>query len=425
MPDSYLNCLIIFSLFALIGGFLVSRDKYWYSPSSLFLLVWILTAGFSLVSAPGYYFSATALLYVFILLFVFWSGSSIIRNFLLPVNHLPDSAELNFNKYRDRFIIFYLVMLACSFLSVASLLNESGLTIQNAFNWEKIKIISSELTEQRYAGGGQSRLTMLLLSLAYAGAIAGGWMGAIYKSPVQKICCTFILIPVFAYTFICTAKAVFLFGCILWLSGFLAASALCGKTFSKIINPRNLVFGVLIAACGYFIFIFAQAWRLNMNPFTLSNFAYIADYIKSYFSGNISAYSIWFDNADLSQTGIFFGNTLAGIYEQIGLLERKPGIYHLQYDVDNKMTFTNIFTLFRFITDDFSLPGALCFMLILGICSSYFFQKSLSGSAIHASLLAPLYALVFWSGIASIWAYNSVLFACILFFLFIAFLYRK
>ena len=94
---------------------------------------------------------------------------------------------------------------------------------------------------------------------------------------------------------------------------------------------------------------------------------------------------------------------------------RVPGMYTNSYDVSGKLEVTNIYTIFRFLIDDFGWFGAFIFCILLGVICKYFYNKLLQGSFIGLSILAGLFSGLIFSPIASIWAYNSILFAWICF----------
>ena len=425
MPDSYSLSLLVFVLFAVLTCFIVRQEVVWFTPASLFSILWCLVMGFSLLSAPDYYFSPLALLLIVSMVLTFFVGGKVSSKLVHKAPPVTNDVFSGFQKVEKNINRLYIAFVICGFIAVVFLLRDSGLRLNRIFDWEGLKTISSELSRMRYEGVRQSGFTMLFLSLAYCGALFGGWMFAFSNRLTRRMLFLFILLPIFLYTFICTARAVFLFALVLWVSSFCSASVLTRKGFSKSFSRRTIF---LIAGTGGFIFItfvFTQALRMNLDPFSISNFKFLVGYLRSAFSGNVSAFSIWFDNFDFQFSHHYFKNTFGGVYEQLGLGLRKPGVYQTQFDVNGQMSFTNIFTLFRLLIDDLSIYGAFIFLFALGFTSTYLFNKSFYGSFVHAAILPGIIALLLWSFIASILAYNTILFACCLFSLIVYFYNKK
>ena len=425
MPDSYSLSLLVFVLFAVLTYFIVRQEMIWFTPASLFSILWCFVMGFSLISAPDYYFSPLALLLIVSMVLTFFVGGKVYSKFVLRAPQITNVAFSGFQRVEKQINRFYIAFVICGFIAVFFLLKDSGIRLKGIFDWQGLKTISSELSRMRYEGVRQSGFTMLFLSLAYCGTLFGGLLFAFSKRAKQRMLFLFILLPIFLYTFVSTARAVFLFALVLWVSSFCSASVLARKGFSKSVGRKTFL---LIAGIGGFVFItfvFTQALRMNLDPFSVENLKFLVGYLRSAFSGNVSAFSIWFDNFDFEFSHQYFKNTFGGVYEQLGLGLRKPGVYQAQFDVNGQMSFTNIFTLFRLLIDDLSIYGAFIFLFALGFASAFLFFKSFYGSFVHAAILPGFIALLLWSFIASILAYNTILFACCLFSLIVYFYYKK
>jgi oligosaccharide repeat unit polymerase len=135
---------------------------------------------------------------------------------------------------------------------------------------------------------------------------------------------------------------------------------------------------------------------------------------KVWFSGNVSAYSIWYDQ--IRNNEYSFGRyTLGGISEWLGFSYREVGVYTNSFDVNGKMSFSNIYTLFRFLIDDFGKGGCLIILFMLGYICKKLYSQCVNGNLVSVSVLSGIYSLLLFSFIASAWAYNSVLMAWFVF----------
>ena len=152
----------------------------------------------------------------------------------------------------------------------------------------------------------------------------------------------------------------------------------------------------------------------------MGNVLWLMDYLKVWFAGNISAFSYWYDNFH-GQLLTFGQFTFGGIFEQLNLSRREVGIYTVSYDANDRMVFTNIYTLFRFLIDDFGYIGTSFFMLGLGFISKKLFLISRNNHIAPMAILGGILAFLLFSFISSVWAYNTVFFAWLM-FVFICFL---
>ena len=78
---------------------------------------------------------------------------------------------------------------------------------------------------------------------------------------------------------------------------------------------------------------------------------------------------------------------------------------------------TNIFTAFRGIIYDFSIPGALVISFFTGFLGSIIYMKASSGKFVAMILLSMIYAFIFYSPLISIFHYNSILISWIIAFI--------
>ena len=102
--------------------------------------------------------------------------------------------------------------------------------------------------------------------------------------------------------------------------------------------------------------------------------------------------------------------TFAGAFDLLGIKPRQIGVYEeLQTLAGGEDT--NIYTLFRGLIQDFTLPGASLFGVLLGIVAG---GAARSGSTSHGRnllVLAGYYAFILFSPIISLFTYNGLILA--------------
>ena len=253
---------------------------------------------------------------------------------------------------------------------------------------------------------------MFFLTISYSASFVAGKVLASSPDNRQKLIVAALIIPIVFFTVVYTARAVLVFMLVIIAGSYFAHKPLFVRGKPVLLNKLNLVVGLSIITSLLVVFIISQASRMDMG-FTRNNqLEFLANHLKVWFSGNVSGFCSWLNMSyDTVYNGGFI--SLAGLSEWFGVLHRKLGIYDLAVDVDKKMEFSNIYTFFRYIIDDLGIFGSLLFFLLLGFTSHKFFNQSINGKMASAALLSGIFALLLFSFITSIFAYNSILFAWI------------
>jgi oligosaccharide repeat unit polymerase len=102
--------------------------------------------------------------------------------------------------------------------------------------------------------------------------------------------------------------------------------------------------------------------------------------------------------------------TLAGPFELLGVRSRERAF---EYDeiVLAPGIWSNFYTAFRGLIDDFSFPGSLILFFIAGMVVGNVYTRVSCGEIRSLWILAACYVYVLWSPIVSAFNYNSVLLA--------------
>jgi len=412
MTDHYFYSLLSFFLFIPVVVFVRLVEKNWHSPSVIFSFLWFAVIGFSLLSAPDYYFSPEAICFVIAMVSLFFLGGWLPGKISSPRKEsalFPNTDNVS----QRRFLNFIYISLVCGFISIGFLLKDSSFSLTN-ISKEKLFQIASQFTRERYSGVRLSQLTMFFLMINYSGCMAAGYLAALGKTIRQRLFAFIVFLPLLIFTFIYTARATLLFGIILFAGTFLAAINGKEKVQRTGTNKLALLSIVLFVVFIPVIFLLTQASRMGIEKLTLNNVEYLMNYIRVWFAGNISAFSFWYDSYQAQSLGM--GQfTFAGIFELLNLHTRQLGIYSMAYDANDRMIFTNIYTFLRFLVDDFGLLGASVFVFGLGYVSKKLSTNISGRSLISTALLGGILSFLLFSFITSVWAYNTVLFAWMIF----------
>lgn len=105
--------------------------------------------------------------------------------------------------------------------------------------------------------------------------------------------------------------------------------------------------------------------------------------------------------------------TFCGLFNGLGLAKRQKGIYrdYVYFGRLDKTMHSNVYSIFRYLIDDFGTIGALFFLAILGFLSSKAIRYVIQGKMIYISqvYLIAIFSYILWGFVAPLWAYTSII----------------
>ncbi len=406
---SWLEIFIILTLTTLLGLANLKLHKDITAPSVLLCMVWLFVEVFSFISAPDYFFSFNALLWIQIFLVVFSSGASLMRSSLIEKKE--SAPDLKW------FLYLQFIALASAPLAILSMIRDSGMKFPtNSIDFLEL---TQRLTEGRYSGEHLSMITMGFLTLSYIGCLNGGLLLVKSTELKNKMIGVLILPFLLGFTIVYTARATFLFGLLLFLSTFLMSLAEKNNINLILVKFKNLKWLLISSFLIVLIFMSTQILRSGDGSLESSKLQAVTHHLRVWFSGNLSGFSYWYELSTPNRT--HNGSmSLAGLTELLGKDYRKPGIYQVAYDASGKQEWTNIFTIFRYLMDDLGSFGTLIFLFVMGWISSKLYNLIKSGRWLAIGLLSGIMTVILFSFVTSAIAYNTVLFAWIGYCLFLS-----
>jgi oligosaccharide repeat unit polymerase len=391
-------CILLISALLLAMNLKIHKDII--APAVLLNLVWLFVELFSFISAPNYYFSFRALIWIQVMLLLFSAGSA----FVAKTDNLQKSDPPDF-----KWIIrLQFITLASAPLAIASMIRDSDLGFPLSVS--AFIELTQQLTVGRYAGEHLSMLTMGLLSMSYIGCLNGGFLLGSSNRMYHRVLALSILPLLIGFALVYTARATFLFGFLFFVSTFLLSLAQNSDINKTLFKPRAVRWIGISVASVLSLFLITQIFRSGQLSFEASRLVSICNHLRVWFSGNLSGFSFWYESSSVAGSQNT-GNTIAGLLELIGSTSRKPGIYDTAFDASGEFEWTNIFTLFRYLMDDFGDFGTLIFLAMSGWVSTRLYQFIKVGNMVALGLLSGITATILFSFVTSVMAYNTVLFA--------------
>ncbi len=412
--------MIYLPIITILASAIISRKVTcsWLSPGSFFSLCWSFFLFVPLVFASNYNIDIIGLWFIAIFSMACSAGSIIAFKPLLNYSNYSNIKSKISNG--SELINPLLILCTISFFGLYLLFKHALSTYSfgyYSFTWLSIPNL---IAVDRYNGElNYPFIIKYSLYCIYPANLLGGLLISLEKNSFRiKI---ISIIPLFAAFFLGIlegARSGILLGIIIFFSGWLSTYIFYNSQYKSGRSYLKLGIGIVSFIASFtLIFILIQWLRQGMDNLIVD---LLMDRIKAYFFGYLAAFSQWlvlFENINLSG-GL---TTLAGPFNFVGVIDRPLGFYD-PINIYSGIT-TNIFTAFRGLVLDFSIPGAIIFAFIFGFITQLFFQKGEYGNLITTIPISIFYAFTLYSPLISIFHYNSIIFSWV--FLFFLTLFRQ
>ncbi len=249
----------------------------------------------------------------------------------------------------------------------------------------------------------------VLTSAPYLGAMLAGLMLGIRNTGSKRWLSLTVLAPAVAITVILTTKASLLLPLALGASSYLAASIAAGRAPSlrwKRLALLAAIGAVLIAAFVAIQMVRYAGWSRGeaatvIKLLWVESFPYLGVF-STWVQGNALSTSL---HPSLGQY------TFAGVFDLLHIHTRVAGLYTDQVVIDGSGY--NIYTAFRGLIEDFTVPGALLFLALVGFGAELTYRRVKTGDLRYVGVLAAFYAATLWSFVVDVFIYNTIVLAFI------------
>lgn len=268
------------------------------------------------------------------------------------------------------------------------------------------------LSTERYSGGDQPPLLVRALVIwVFPAALLGGMGLSITKTTRDRMVCLVCLLPALAASTIQAARANTVMVVVLAVGGYWGMKAAGGDAQRIVTRKAGLVVAALIVS-GLSFFFAVDSLRVHKQQ--EEEIQTNADWAraKSTSLGYLAVFSHWANGLDgLGSSHLSLGVfTFGGVLEVVGLHSRETGIYTESIDLEGGDV-SNIYTAFRGLIEDFSLPGAAVFCFLAGLLSGRAYSNSQSEFNPNPIVMAGFYAFLIWSPLGSLFIYNGSILA--------------
>lgn len=283
------------------------------------------------------------------------------------------------------------VVLGGSLAGVASafvVLYANGFPVSAGLRLGDLLAASSDLTARRYQGNLTSpTIATLMLAWLYGAAILAPF-AAFNAKGLSKA--TLLCAPGLGgayYAMATTAKSGFLVAVALTAGSWVMTVAIRAGGLPKL-RARS-VLGVVIALGAVFAsFVYFTANR--RGGFTPGNRQLVLDEVLTYAGGSVPAFEQWLNDPS-SDTSIRFGaKTFSGISKYI---VADPNLDRPVQDLRslNGLPVTNVYSVLRPLTEDFSVPGAVLALSLGSLAAAFLYRRAVLRRDIGAALIVAVW----------------------------------
>jgi oligosaccharide repeat unit polymerase len=270
------------------------------------------------------------------------------------------------------------------------------------FSLQGLLAFATMATSERYAMEAPPRLSQALLPFVFLGPMLGGILFGESRSR-SRFQALWGLLPGMLIAVTQTAKAGTIFAGLLFVAGYCTAQVRWHRYHLLSWRRVGLALAVVLAFTAFMYFVtLSRGGQLDPALLEVANLK-----LRSALVGHMAVFSDWLQGYPQNTPDPSWGKyTFAGPAEALGLTTRIGGLFETTYFLSFGES-SNIYTVFRPLIQDFTIPGALAFLLLLGLAGGAGYRAVGHGKWWAAPLLLIFYAVTIDSPITSLLAYNS------------------
>lgn len=394
-------------IYLFIFAFMLKREKSVLNPSCFFVGYWFLLIflhqfiGFD-INANG-----LPLWIIFLMLVFFVCGSSLKKSSNVKINQ-----DIN-TKLDYKFLkIVVLVGVVILFMSCLLLILNSPQGVSALYSFASFAEMSAHYATQRYRGRSEPIYFRVAMLCCYISVLLSAYLYSQKKVNFKSIYVVLPIISVFFVAAILTTKSAILVTTFLWLGVYLVNRDYYISDFNPFLKIRSYVVSVLCIFGLFFFFTIIQFNRYEGK--NLTDYFFIVNRLRLDFFSFLAPISNWiflyFSDPEIN---LLLGRmSFASLYSLIGVAEKKAGLYSESVVVAGFHQ-TNIYTMFRGLIMDFGILGSCILFFFLGYLITKLREEVRTNpqKQHYIFFVGLFYSVVFWSHIASLLNYNSIVVA--------------
>tara|TARA_Y100000590_G_scaffold434591_1_gene552916 strand:- start:678 stop:1928 length:1251 start_codon:yes stop_codon:yes gene_type:complete len=406
--------LSIFLLFSLVVISKIITDRY-FSPATIYPMQWIILI--LIAYFANFWYFETSLFYIVLFNLLYCIGFYSLY-FLSPSNYSKNS------DFRFSSSVFSLSLLISQIIAFLGSIIYLGIVIEEAGSLFNLFLIGGSLRNELLIG--EIEIPLYIRMMSYL-SLPNLVLSIIYKFQFKKSIYIYIsIMNILLVSIAGMGRLNIVLGCIFSFWTMYYGMILFKQYRIRLIEKKIFISTALLFSVIIISFLGIQMQRIGSHG-KLDPYYMLVERLPSYASGSLSAFGkhIELDN----KKPLLYGQRMfSGIYDILGIAERKPGLYQHWYQISPKGEYSNVFTAFRLFLEDFGIIGFILIAYSLGLITSLLDKRIIY----NKDILSIGYAIYILSIISMFFAtclttYNSIIFGFIYLniFLFIQVKYKN
>jgi oligosaccharide repeat unit polymerase len=400
----------------------------WFAPGAFFSLVWVVYVMLPLVVAPDLEVWPGVIVAIGIATFVLYTGTVMgVGGIRVRSSQAHQAVQIQKDvnyfdaiKIPNMCAVLKYGTLFCGILgstAVMALVKSEGYELNDLISLDAISFMAQSFSRARYVEDYRPpAIVQLSLVFMYASALFGGALLASLPAKSARLLAFFPFVPAIFFTAVQTTRSAMLFQIVYWISAYCGMKIFINGAGEPLFTKR---FILLVPIVGCAAFLGFSTVLLARHGLSLDLLAPIIwPRFRGDIVGHLVAFGEWLRLGKYANLDPTFGAiTFGGIFEAISIRRRVLGIYEDVIDIglEEFATDTNIYTVFRGLIEDFTLPGTLAILFLIGLVAGCGYRMAARRAVVGIPLLVSFYWFALWSPIAAVTTYNSLIVAYLIF----------
>ncbi|MCW5793369.1 MAG: oligosaccharide repeat unit polymerase [Nitrospira sp.] len=417
----------------LLAGWARIEQGSWFAPGAFFSLLWVGYSVGPLILAPDLAVWPGAFVMIWVIVLIVYVGTVTGLGQLGRSHHVKSVSRGNWPAMATsknlgislRSAMIFCASLGC--IAVVTLVQSGGYSIGDLLSTDAVAAMAQFFSTARYAEEYRPpTIVQTFLVFMYASALLGGVWFACSPGSYLRMLAFFPFIPAILITVVQTTRAPMLFQMVFWLSAYWGMKIFKDGTTRPLFTKKAIFFVPALGCVLLFGFSMVLLTRYDLTLDALLPVVW-PRFIRGDVVGYLIAFGEWLKSEKYMDIAPSFGAiTFGGIFEALGIKNRVLGIHADVIDIDlgEFSTDTNIYTVFRGLIEDFTLPGSLVILFCVGVIGGTGYRMVARQAVAGLPLLISFYWFALWSPIAAVTTYNTLIVAFLMFAIYVMFLMR-
>ena len=428
ISNTWWVCMLLAVPLVLIAVWARIDQGSWFAPGAFFSLVWVVYVLVPLVFAPDLEVWPGVIVAISVAAFVVYAGTVMgVGGVLVPglqahwvVWMEKNASDFDATKNSNMCALLKYGTLFCGGVgstAVIALVTSEGYDLYDLFSVDAISVMAQAFSKARYVEDYRPpAIVQLSLVFMYASALFGGALLAVSPARSTRLIAFFPFLPAILFTAVQTTRSAMLFQIVYWLSAYCGMKIFMNGAARPLFTKRFILLVPLVGCAAFFGFSMVLLARHGLSLDLLA--PVIWPRFRGDIVGHLVAFGEWLRLGKYADVDPTFGAiTFGGIFEAMGIRRRVLGIYEDVIDIglEEFATDTNIYTVFRGLIEDFTLPGTLAMLFLIGLVAGCGYRMAVKRAVVGIPLLVSFYWFALWSPIAAVTTYNTLIVSYLIF----------